>query len=343
MHVVLASALFALSAMTTWVMMRWVRVMDYPNDRSAHLEPTPKSGGIAIVVTFLIGIGIVTGLSGIGAVKERYFAGFVLSTITVAVVSFYDDVRNKPFAVKLATQLLAVAVVLVSGIVIDEISLPFIGPVTLGPIGVPFSFLWILGLTNAFNFMDGVDGLVAGVATLASAFFLVITLSRDSTFVWVNCYTLGAGCLGFLVFNWPPARVFMGDVGSASLGFVFATLAIIAARYDASHTSFMVMPLLLFTFIFDTAFTFSRRWLSGEPVTQPHRSHLYQLVNRLGFSHRIVSLGHYGACAAQGCLAAWMVEIPGSARVIVFLPVLLAHAAYAVVVIRASRKANLIV
>ena len=186
-----------------------------------------------------------------------------------------------------------------------------IGPVELGWPSWPLSFLWIIGLTNAFNFMDGLDGLAAGTAVIASFFFLVITYSLGSSFVYIHCYTVLAGSLGFLVYNFPPARIFMGDVGSAMLGFVFATLAIIAARYDASHTSFMVVPLLLFTFIYDTSFTFVRRWLRGENVTQAHRSHLYQLLNRMGYSHLTVSLGHYPATAVLGCAAVWMSRIGG--------------------------------
>jgi len=101
---------------------------------------------------------------------------------------------------------------------------------------------------------------------IVSAFFCAITISQGSNFVYITCYTLIAGALGFLICNFPPARIFMGDVGSTFLGFSFAVLAIIAARYDNSHTSFLVMPLLLFNFIWDTFFTFLRRLLRGEPV-----------------------------------------------------------------------------
>ena len=262
--------------------------------------------------------------------------------LTIAACLVYDDVFNKPFLVKLCTQLLAVAVVLGSGILIDEISLPWIGPVQLGWMSWPLSFLWIVGLTNAFNFMDGLDGLAAGTAAIASFFFLVITFTLGSSFVYVHCYTLLAGSLGFLVYNFPPARIFMGDVGSATLGFVFATLAIIAARYDASHTSFMVLPLLLFTIIYDSAFTFARRLWRGENVTQPHRSHLYQLLHRLGYTHLQVVALHYGASVVLGLLAIWMSQIGGSRRVVVFLPVLLVHVAYTVWVLRQARRRGLL-
>ncbi len=340
-HVALAGALLVLAILTTRLMLRRVRIMDYPSARSAHRAATPKAGGLSIVLTFLVGLAVLY-LADPTRISQVYFLGFVGSSVTIAAVSLYDDMFDKPFLVKLSTQLLAVAVVLGSGIIIDVISLPWIGPVQLGWLAGPLSFLWIIGLTNAYNFMDGLDGLAAGTAVIASFFFLVITFSLGSSFVYIHCYTLLAGSLGFLVYNFPPAKIFMGDVGSATLGFVFATLAIIAARYDASHTSFMVVPLLLFTFIYDTSFTFVRRWSRGENVTRPHRSHLYQLLNRLGYSHRTVSLAHYAATCVWGCLAVWMSRIGGSKRVTVFLPVLGLHVAYTLWVIRRARRRGLL-
>ena len=340
-HIGFAVALLVLSLLTTRVMLKHVRIMDHPTARSAHQTATPKGGGLSIVLTFLVGV-VVLYLVEPARINQGYFLGFVGSSVVIAAVSFYDDVEHKPFLVKLYTQLLAVAVVLASGILIDVISLPWIGPVELGWLSWPLSFLWIIGLTNAFNFMDGLDGLAAGTAAIVSFFFLVITFSLGSSFVYIHCYTLLAGALGFLAYNFPPARIFMGDVGSATLGFVFATLAFIAARYDASHTSFMVVPLLLFTFIYDTSFTFVRRWLHGENVTEPHRSHLYQLLNRLGYSHRTVALLHYAAAIALGCLAVWMTRIEGSRRAVVFVPVLLVHVVYSVWVMRQAHRHGLL-
>jgi UDP-GlcNAc:undecaprenyl-phosphate GlcNAc-1-phosphate transferase len=200
----------------------------------------------------------------------------------------------------------------------------------------------MLGLTNAFNFMDGIDGLAAGAAVVVSAFFCAITYSQGSTLVYITCYTLLGGTLGVLIYNVPPARIFMGDVGSAFLGFAFAVLAIIAARYDRSHTSFMVMPLLLLNLIYDAFFTFVRRLLRGEKVWQAHRTHLYQLFTRLGYTHRTVSLFYCVMCVLQGLGAVWMVNIPDAARMLVFLPFLAAQAVYSILIIRAAKRAHLL-
>ena len=317
-------------------------VMDVPNARSAHIKPIPKSGGVSIVCTFLLGVVIIYFFADTIVVRQIYFFGFVFSSILVAAISLYDDLKDKPFVVKMATQLIAVVVVLAAGLVVDQLAMPYVGLVSLGWFSYPISFLWIFGLTNAFNFMDGLDGLAGGVAVIVSAFFCMITLSQGSTFVYITSYTILAGTLGFLVYNWVPARIFMGDVGSAFLGFVFAVMAIIAARYDSSHTSFLVMPLLLFNFIYDTFFTFLRRLTAGERVIDAHRTHLYQLCNRLGYSHRAVSVFHYGVCIAQGLGAIWMVNIPGTQRIFVFVPYLIFQISYSYFVIRRAKAIGLL-
>jgi UDP-GlcNAc:undecaprenyl-phosphate/decaprenyl-phosphate GlcNAc-1-phosphate transferase len=341
-HLAFAVALILLSALLTHLMYRRVRIIDVPNARSSHDVPTPKSGGIAIVATFSVGVLIMVMLGNNPLIRERYFIGFVISALLIAAVALYDDIKSKPFIVKLAAQLLGIGLALSLGIVIDVVTLPVSGAFALGAWAYPLSFFWMFGMTNAFNFMDGIDGLAAGVAVIVSAFFCAITYSQGSTLVYITSYTLLAGSIGFLIYNAPPARIFMGDVGSAFLGFAFAVLAIIAARYDQAHTSFMVMPLLLFNFIYDTVFTFIRRLFRGDRVLDAHRTHLYQLVNRLGYSHRAVSFMQYAMCVTQGIAAVWMVSISGAERMLVFLPFLFGQIAYSYLVIKSAQKAQLL-
>ena len=151
-----------------------------------------------------------------------------------------------------------------------------------------------------------------------------------------------SSALGFLIFNFPVARIFMGDVGSQFLGFVFAAMAVLAAEYDASRTSLLVMPLLLFNFIFDTVFTFFRRASAGENIAEAHRSHLYQLFNRLGYSHTYVSLFHYAVAVSQGLGTLWLLQLTSVNRAYVFLPFLGFQIVYMAVVIRAARRQGLI-
>lgn len=341
-HFAFGLALTAMAALLTWLLATRVRILDTPNDRSSHSRPTPKSGGLAVVATFLAGMAVLYGLMDTVQIGESYFLGFFVGALMLAGVSLVDDMRALGFRSKLLTQFACAAVVVSFGLVVDRIPLPLLGEVQLGLWGYPLTVVWILGLTNAFNFMDGLDGLAGGTAALVAALFGIVTLSQGSLFVYLTSWVLLGSCAGFLLFNLPPARIFMGDVGSQFLGFAFAVLAVIAMRYDASHTSFMVMPLLFFHFIWDTAFTMLRRWRAGENIAAAHRSHLYQLMNRLGFSHRRVALYHYAVTAAQGAGALLLVNVPGTARLLVFLPFVAWQALYTWLVVRAARRRGLL-
>lgn len=337
-HAAFVAVIAASSAVLTALLVRYLRILDVPNERSSHSIPTPRGGGLAIVVGFLLGISLIHLLGDVAPIRTAYFTGFLAALLLIAAVSLYDDFRTRGVSVKLMTQLIAIGIVMATGIVIDELHLPWLGQTSLGWLAYPLTLLWIFGLTNACNFMDGLDGMAAGSAAIACAFFSYIAYQQGSPFIYLASLALCAATSGFLIFNWPPAKIFMGDVGSTFLGFALAVMAIIAARYDRSHTSLFVVPLLLFHFIFDTTFTFSRRFLRGENVMQAHRTHLYQLLNRAGFSHRTVSLAYAGMGVAQGLGAIWMVNIPGSQRILVFLPFLLVQTIYAVSVVRMARR-----
>ena len=341
-HLLFAVCLFFISVVICLLMIHRVKIMDIPNQRSSHDVPIPKSGGIVVVITFLIGVLAIWFFGDSTMIKKTYFFGFLFSAILVSIISFYDDLKAKPFFLKLTGQVVAASIVIFSGVVIHSISLPFLGMVQLGITGYIITFIWMIGLTNAYNFMDGLNGMAAGQAVITGLFFCFISFTQGSTFVYIICYTIISGSLGFMVFNFPKARLFMGDVGSAFLGFVFATLAIIAALYDHSHTSLFVMPLLMFNYIYDTAFTFVRRLINKENVSAAHRTHLYQLFNRLGYSHAAVSCFHFCLCIAQGVGAIIMVNIQGGQRVFVFVPFLLFQMGYSMRIATQAKKKGLI-
>ncbi|WP_198262778.1 glycosyltransferase family 4 protein [sulfur-oxidizing endosymbiont of Gigantopelta aegis] len=316
--------------------------MDHPNERSSHQIAVPRGGGIAIVITFFIGMLVIYFVGDNTHIKQEYMQGFIISSLLIAGISFYDDIKSKSARFKLISQLIAVLLVLWFGIVLDELAFPIVGYVKLGWIGYVLSLFWIIGLTNAYNFMDGLDGLISGITVIASLFFMAISYYGGSHFVYISCYTLLAGSLGFLMLNRSPAKIFMGDVGSTFIGFTFATLAIIAARYDEAHISFFVVPLLLFNIIYDVIFTLIRRKLKGEKLTQAHRTHLYQLMNQIGYSHLEVSLSHYCMAFLQGIGALWMVQLQGSNRIYIFLPFLALQIIYSVLVIRKAKEKNIL-
>jgi UDP-GlcNAc:undecaprenyl-phosphate GlcNAc-1-phosphate transferase len=294
----------AVAAAGTWTMIR-VRILDVPNRRSSHARPVPRCGGAAIVVAFFLGL----------ATVRQGGWGLVVGAALVALVGLADDLGRLGVAGKLAGQLAAAVVLVVSGVVLDA-----------GIWGYALTLFWVVAMTNLVNFMDGLDGLVGGTGVIAAFSFALIADSKIAAI-------LAFACLGFLVFNMPRARIFMGDVGSEFLGFVLAALAVAAA----GKLSFLVMPLLMFHFLFDTAFTLCRRLAEGRNVTQAHRGHLYQLMNRLGLSHFQVSLFHWAVGIAQAFGASWMLTLPEPW--VAFLPFLAFEAVYAAtVMILAHRR-----
>jgi len=341
-HVGFGLALCLISYALTRLMIARVRIIDAPNERSSHTVPTPRSGGIAILITFFVGLAAVKVLGGDPALDQDFFWVFVGTALLIAVVSIFDDLAGLSFKSKLLTQIAAAIVVMSFGVVVDRLGLPGIGMVDLGLWGYPLTLIWIVCLTNAFNFMDGIDGLSGGTVVVAASFFAVLTFLQGSTFVYLMSIILVGSCLGFLILNWQPAKIFMGDSGSQFLGFVLAVLAVIAGKFDASHTSYMVMVLLFFHYIWDTAYTFIRRLRNGERVTDAHRSHLYQLMNLLGLSHAQVTLIYLSIGVLQGFGALVVINLDGSLRMLVFLPFLALQIGLTITVTRCARHKGLI-
>lgn len=331
-----------LSAVVTFLLVRHLKAFDIPNERSSHTQVTPRGGGVGIVCGFLIGISLIHILGDKAPIFTQYFMGFLLSGLILAVIAFYDDFHAISFRFKLGGQLLAIVFGLGSGIVIDQVHMPILGEVDFGLWAYPLTFLWLLGLTNAYNFIDGLDGLAASTALIAALFLAYITFLQGSHFIYLASLALAASSLGFLIFNWSPAKIFMGDVGSTFLGFTFAVMAIIAARYDHAHTSLFVVPLLLFHFISDTVFTFFRRLSKGENVFTAHRTHIYQLLNRIGFSHKWVAILYSVMAIFQGVAAVWMVRSLGTERVYIFIPFLLGYFLFGKFVLSMAKRKGIV-
>jgi UDP-N-acetylmuramyl pentapeptide phosphotransferase/UDP-N-acetylglucosamine-1-phosphate transferase len=160
-----------------------------------------------------------------------------------------------------------------------------------------------VGLTNAYNFMDGIDGIAAGQGIVAAIGWGIIGLITGNPFLTALGFLLAASCLGFLCHNWPPARIFMGDVGSAFLGYTFAVLAVIASQSDPRLA--FIGILFVWPFVFDAVFTFFRRLRKHENVFEAHRSHLYQRLVIAGYSHGVVSTLYIGLAGAGVVVGVW--------------------------------------
>ena len=339
-HLTFALLLTLLSAATARAMIAFP-IIDHPNHRSAHVNPTPRGGGLGAVLAFMLGMLVLYQVADFARIAERPFIGVILAAAAIAAVALADDVRALPAWLRLAAQLAAAVVAVAMGLVLTHLSLPWIGAVELGWLGPPITLLWIVGCTNAVNFMDGLDGLVGGTLVIASAALAAIAASQEGWFVYAAALFLTAGFLGFLPFNLHPARIFMGDVGSQFAGFMLAVLAIAAARFDTNEVSFLIVPLLLFGLLFDSAFTLVRRAATGARVSEAHRTHLYQMAQRSGMPVQAVAAVHWGFALFHVGLAVLFLRLSPALKPLVLLPALAVQLLWLDLVRRRVRRAGL--
>jgi len=310
-HLAFAGGMIALSALVVRLMIS-LRVMDTPEARKAHIRPTPKGGGVGIVVAFLVGIAFLYRFAEFARVGDPYFLGVIEAASAIAIVSLLDDVYDWPFTIKLATQVAAALVAVGSGLYVADFRVPFVDLPPSAAIGIPATLIWLLFVTNAMNFIDGLNGLASGVSLIAALFLAYIAFSHGGAFGYAASSLLAAGLLGFLPFNFPRARIFMGDVGSQFCGFVLAVLAVVASRFEGVELSFLLMPMLLSGVLFDVGFTLIRRKLAGENLTKPHRGHLYQVAHRSGVSPVAISLLHWGFAVLGGLVCLIFIAAPSA-------------------------------
>jgi UDP-N-acetylmuramyl pentapeptide phosphotransferase/UDP-N-acetylglucosamine-1-phosphate transferase len=225
----------------------------------------------------------------------------------VALVSWFDDVRSLPSLTRLVAHGLGAAVAILALGYWTTVSLPGVGSVGLGWIGLPLTAVWLIGLTNAYNFMDGIDGIAAGQGVVAGLAWAAIGSIAGQPLISTLGLLLAAASLGFLGHNWPPAHIFMGDVGSAFLGYSFAVLPLLLTHLSSEPRLQRVAPVLgclvVWPFVLDATSTFLRRLARRENVLTPHRAHVYQRLVITGHSHRRVT-SLYVALAAAGALVA---------------------------------------
>jgi UDP-N-acetylmuramyl pentapeptide phosphotransferase/UDP-N-acetylglucosamine-1-phosphate transferase len=315
---------FAFASGGVAMLRRWAvkrEILDHPNPRSSHADPTPHGGGLAIVVVTLSGWLIYNWTS----VDYWPILPYVAGAVLIAAISWLDDLWTLPTIVRLTVHAVAAGLAILSFGYWHTNSLPVLNSFGLGWVGLPITFLWIVGLTNAYNFMDGVDGIAGMQAVVVGLGWALLGWLGDQPHLIAMGLLIAGASLGFLGHNWPPARIFMGDVGSAFLGYTFAVLPLMTAHVPHGDARLaLVGAFLLWAFVFDTGFTFVKRALNGENVFSAHRSHLYQRLVIAGHSHRFVTLLYGGmATLAVGLGFAWWRRVPGAGVVLVtILPLL---------------------
>ena len=271
-------------------------ILDQPSARKVHHAPVPLMGGAAIYIAFIAALAIWGERSYVNEV-----VGIFVGATLVSLVGALDDSRGVGSYLKLAIQIAAAAILILSGVQVRLFN---------GFMDIVLTLLWVVGITNAFNLLDNMDGLSAGVATVASAFFTLLAAMSGQYLVGTLAAALGGACVGFLVYNWNPARVFMGDTGSLFLGFLLAAVGI-KLRFPANSASitWMIPVLILALPIFDTSLVFISRLRRGKnPLTTAGKDHLSHRLARLSGSQREAVLLCYLVTGATGLSSIFLTQ-----------------------------------
>ena len=293
-----------------------VGAVDVPRDaRRMHDHPIPRMGGLAIFFGFMLSILLFLPLT-------RQLRGMLLGAMIIVILGFFDDIYALPAKPKFLVQIVAALIAVLMGnsiSIVSNINIFSDEPFWhLGWLSIPVSVLWIVGITNAVNLIDGLDGLACGVSTISSLTLLAIALVVAEPEVALLTGALAGGCLGFLPYNLNPAKIFMGDTGSTFLGFVLAVVSIQGLFKFYTIISFAVPFLMLGLPIFDTCFAIIRRVAKGQSPMMADRGHIHHRLIDMGFTQKqsvavlyLIS-GMMGVCAV-------VLTTTGVVRAMIFL------------------------
>lgn len=261
-----------------------VGAVDQPNERKIHQFPMPRMGGVAIYLAYAITYIAVVYFTDAVATNVGY--ALLFGGAVIVCTGILDDLYELSPKTKLFGQLLAAGVAMYFGLRIQVLSLPFIEEsIKIGWFGIPLTLLWIIGITNAINLIDGLDGLASGVSGIASLALFFVSLSIGNTMIALMAIILVGSILGFLVFNFHPAKIFMGDSGSLYLGFFLSVISLLELK-QVTLVSLLIPMLVLAVPISDTLYAMIRRKLSGQPISMADKNHLHHRLLALGLSHR---------------------------------------------------------
>ena len=280
-----------------------------------HKTPIPRLGGLAIFIAFLFSVLLFAKI-------DRQMQGILLGAIMIVILGVLDDIMTLKALPKFLVQIAAAGVAIYHGCVIQFLSNPNVFStetyLNLGWLSVPVTIIWIVAITNAVNFIDGLDGLAVGVSAISTASLLVIALMVQETEICIVLAALLGACLGFIPYNKNPAKIFMGDTGSTSLGFILACLSVQGLFKFYAIISFAVPFLVLGVPIFDICFAFLRRIAKGQNPMKADRGHVHHRLIDMGFSQKQAVAISYMITAILG-LAAVLLTSSGELKALILL------------------------
>ncbi|RJQ29373.1 MAG: undecaprenyl/decaprenyl-phosphate alpha-N-acetylglucosaminyl 1-phosphate transferase [Peptococcaceae bacterium] len=316
---------FCIAFLITPLVRRWAfkhGILDRPNWRKVHRRAVPRLGGLAIYISFTAAVLLTQELT-------TPIIGLLIGGSLITLVGIVDDIRGMPARVKLVGQILAALAVIPFGLKVGFLTNPFVGEnlIVLGLFGIPVTVFWLVSVTNAVNLIDGLDGLAGGtsfIAALTLAAVIWVELLQGGIFpaqqVVFLALALAAAILGFLRYNFHPARIFLGDSGSMYLGFNLAALAVLGLAKSSTFISVIIPVVILGMPLMDTFFAVLRRYCRQKPIFQPDKEHLHHRLMALGLSHRQAVLCLYAVNVVLGLSAVIMALLaPNQAMVLLVI------------------------
>lgn len=301
-----------------------IGAVDSPNLRKIHKNPTPRLGGLAIYFGFMIAAVFMLAVVYFLGVKIHYNVvfGILASATMMLLLGFIDDMRGAAAWIKLIFQIIAAGVAVYFGVTINFISNPFSGLVFLGWASIPLTIFWIVGLTNAVNLIDGLDGLAAGIGAIASVTLFFVALRTHQIGTAMLLLSLGGAAAGFLRYNFNPASIFLGDSGSLFIGFVLSAASVSGVLKSTLVIALIIPVLILGVPIFDTATSIVRRVKAKSHIFEADNKHIHHRLLKAGLTQREAVMALYLVCILLS-LGALVVTFMSLSESVVFLTVIL--------------------
>lgn len=293
-----------------------VGAIDKPNARKVHTHIIPRLGGLAIYLGFMAAVLYAVPI-------HHHMVGFLIGCTAIVALGIWDDICNIPARVKLVGQIIAAAIPVAFGIQIEWLTNPF-GTLIVLPeiIAAPITIFWIISFTNTVNLIDGLDGLAAGVSFIASVFMFILAYTMNQYVPAMIILAMAGAALGFLQYNFNPAKIFMGDTGSMLLGYTMAVVAVLGLVKTAATVALVVPVIALGLPILDTTFAIIRRRMSGVPIFKPDKGHLHHRLLALGLSQKQAVLTMYCVSLVLGLVAMFVASVNYATGIVTVLIVL---------------------
>ena len=296
--------------------------LDQPDARKVHARPIPRIGGIGIYAAFMVSILVQLIFVELTPEFMMSLIGLMVGGTIIVAIGIIDDYCDLPAKVKLLGQILAAAVLVIGfDVRIDFITDPLGDFIYLELFAIPATIFWIVGLTNTVNLIDGLDGLAAGVSSNAAVTIFLVAMEEGIPFVAMVTAALAGAAVGFLYYNFNPARIFMGDTGSMFLGFMLAGISVVGAVKSAATIALIVPILALGLPILDTTFAIVRRARNHRPIFKPDKGHLHHRLLAHGFTQKQAVLLMYIVSALFGLCALALTTVSTQAAVLIVLVV----------------------